>query len=538
MLNNQTHLTNINTPVRQIQAKAELYNGSALLDTYPYNGDLISFEIERVGEAKFFGFGICQKVNIKLLDIKREKNITTSHSFKIHLGVNGDYLTSYPEFFTTEVNRDENTNQLSITAYDVINKAAAHHVAELTLGETYTIEEFANQCAVLLGANGITHNMPNSAMLTAYEGGANFEGSETIREALDAVAEATQSIYYLTADNYIHFKRLDLGGDAVYTIDKSRYMELDSKTNRRLVSICHATELGDNVEASLAVSGSKQFVRDNPFWDMREDIGSIVEAALAAIGGLTINQFECNWRGNYLLELGDKIALTTKDNDTTISYLLDDVVSYDGTFSQKSRWSYADNEEETSSNPSTLGEALKQTYAKVDKINKEIDLVASETDANGSRLSQLELSTEGINATVQTIERTTKDAVDNLNQEIEELTKRVNASITSDEVIIEIQKELENGITKVETNTGFTFNDEGLTVEKSNSEMKTQITEDGMKVFKNDDEVLVADNTGVKALNLHATTYLIIGTYSRFEDYNIDGQARTGCFWIGEQGGN
>ena len=84
--------------------------------------------------------------------------------------------------------------------------------------------------------------------------------------------------------------------------------------------------------------------------------------------------------------------------------------------------------------------------------------------------------------------------------------------------------------TKVETNTGFTFNDEGLTVEKANSEMRTQITEDGMTVFKNDEAVLTANNIGVDALNLHATTYLIVGTNSRFEDY---ADTRTGCFWIG-----
>ena len=55
-----------------------------------------------------------------------------------------------------------------------------------------------------------------------------------------------------------------------------------------------------------------------------------------------------------------------------------------------------------------------------------------------------------------------------------------------------------------------------------------------MTIYRNDDEVLVADNVGVNATNLHATTYLIIGNYSRFEDYVRDGDERTGCFWIGD----
>lgn len=59
--------------------------------------------------------------------------------------------------------------------------------------------------------------------------------------------------------------------------------------------------------------------------------------------------------------------------------------------------------------------------------------------------------------------------------------------------------------------------------------MSTTITEDGMKVYKNNGAVLTANSNGVDAKNLHATTYLIIGDNSRFEDYSN----RTGCFWIG-----
>ena len=51
-----------------------------------------------------------------------------------------------------------------------------------------------------------------------------------------------------------------------------------------------------------------------------------------------------------------------------------------------------------------------------------------------------------------------------------------------------------------------------------------------MQVFKNDEAVLTANNIGVDAVNLHATTYLIIGNNSRLEDF---GDNRTGCFWIG-----
>jgi len=64
------------------------------------------------------------------------------------------------------------------------------------------------------------------------------------------------------------------------------------------------------------------------------------------------------------------------------------------------------------------------------------------------------------------------------------------------------------------------------------SEMKTQITEDGMQVFHSGSPVLTANSKGVNAKDLHASSYLIVGEgkgRSRFEDYG----ARTGCFWCG-----
>ena len=86
------------------------------------------------------------------------------------------------------------------------------------------------------------------------------------------------------------------------------------------------------------------------------------------------------------------------------------------------------------------------------------------------------------------------------------------------------------GVDKVITSTGFTFNQEGLTIKKSDVDIATNISEDGMKVSKGGEVVLTANNDGVEARNLHATTYLIIGENSRFEDY--DSGSRTGCFWI------
>lgn len=515
-----------NTPVRSIDAKAELYNGSALAETYTNRDSIVSITIDRVGEeSKFFGFGVCQKVNVKLRDIGREIEVTTEDAFKIYF----NSVSNYPTFHIKESHRDENTNQLSITAYDKLYNATNHTVSELGLS-SYTLQEFAIATAAFLGISAVESiAVADGSFSLNYPNGANFDGTETLKEALDAIAEATQTIYYINSKETLVFKRLSVTGAADLTIGKADYITLDTKTNRRLAEIVSATELGDNISATTGVSGTTQYVRNNPFWELREDLATLLETALTGIGGLTINQFECNWRGNYLLEVGDKIALVAKDNSTATSFVINDTIEYNGAFAERTSWNYTDNEAETATNPTSIGEALKQTFARVDKANKEIEMLVSEVDGNNTDITSLKLTTDGITASVASV----KEEVEGINESVNTLSSKVDLAITENDVTIAIQKELENGVDKVATGKGFTFDDTGLTIEDlsdtTNNTIKTTITNNGMTVYGNEEEVLVANDRGVQARNLHANTYLIIGTNSRFEDYG----SRTGCFWIG-----
>ena len=52
-------------------------------------------------------------------------------------------------------------------------------------------------------------------------------------------------------------------------------------------------ELGDNVSESTTQIGSTQYVRDNAFWELRDDIGTLVHNAITAIGDITIDIFDC-----------------------------------------------------------------------------------------------------------------------------------------------------------------------------------------------------------------------------------------------------
>ena len=91
-------------------------------------------------------------------------------------------------------------------------------------------------------------------------------------------------------------------------------------------------------------------------------------------------------------------------------------------------------------------------------------------------------------------------------------------------------------LTEWKTSTGYKFDSEGLHISKSGDEIANVIDNTGMYVKRGEEEMLTANSEGVAATDLHAKTYLIIGSEggrSRFEDYNLNGEKRTGCFWVG-----
>ena len=690
----QTSLDALVSPSREIKAKIDLFDSTTKKATFTGSDKIKKFQIERAGEeGKFFGFGVSQKLELELLDKNRELNIVKGNSFDVYLTAD----TTYTKILSCEVdsiNRDEKTNGLTITAYDALYRASGHQVKDLTLTKPYTIKDFCEACGAKLGVSvkGI------NTFTLSYPNGANFDGAETLREALDMVAEATQTIYFMDSTNALVFKKLDKAGANLLTIDKNIYFEYKNNGPRVLKTICSTNELGDDVSESGTTGDATQFVRDNAFWELREDITDLVHNAVVAVGGLSISQFECKWRGNFFLEIGDKIQILGKDNSSAITYLLNDTLVYNGGLNQTSSWKYKDSGE-TASNPTNLGEAIKQTYAKVDKQNKEITLLASEvktqteaikktvkqvdveyylstssstptggtwsteappweenkymwsrqkityTDgtfairnatciagakgadgkpgsngapgrgitsitteyyistsetelAGGSwsetqptweegkyiwtrskivynnptsteytnevcdatwkeinaiqgeqktlttdvaelkvakdsitaSVSQITKNQSGLNSALTDLQNAFTDQNNTNDEQFETLTQKVESSMTSDQVHLAISTELSKGVDKVTTSTGFTFNEAGLTISKSDSEISTNIDEDGMSIYKNNEEVLTADNTGVTQINATIKQYLIVGKNSRFEDYGSD---RTGCFWIG-----
>lgn len=146
--------------------------------------------------------------------------------------------------------------------------------------------------------------------------------------------------------------------------------------------------------------------------------------------------------------------------------------------------------------------------------------------------TELKRSTELIEMSATEI-KTLSETIEGVGETVTELSSNVNMKLDAHAVNIAIEEKMANGVDRVETKTGYRFDSDGLNISKSGEEMSNLLNHTGMYVKRGEDDVLVANNKGVDATNLHAKTYLIIGKgegRSRFEDYGIN---RTGCFWIG-----
>lgn len=614
----------IPTSITTLRAKVDIYNGDTLAATCSCSDFLQDFTIHKEGDSsKFFGFGVSHKLDINFIDIEKKlkTKIEKGSKLVIKMGDGTTFYDVYPPMYVAEVTRNEKTNNISCVAYDVLYKTKTLTVTDLfnyiaegheSYPDPLWISHIIQACGRLLTDGQLGSQLTSTSSIQNFSyvvnNQFNLNGNEPLKILLDAIAEFTQTIYYMDHLGRLTYKTLNYHDSPVLTVDKDKYFDLVTSEPKAISGLCLTNELGDSITAGDE-SGEVQIIRSNPIYEAEPDRAAYLEKAMAVVLGsygqyntvftpLVYHQLECEWDGDCNLSPGDKVAFVTEDDSIITTYLINDVIEYRGFLNEITSWEYTKDEEETADNPTTLGDKLKQTTAIVDKVNQEINLVVQDVAGINSEIAQIKLTTNDINlrvekienldfdlniaddedfkaltervgqleitdenitasvstlegemttikqnlselaitdaeirATVSAVEQTIANSSDSVNKEIETLTKEVNLKVSSEDVTIAISKSLSEGVDKVVTSTKkYTFDDTGLNIGDSNSEITTVVSEDGMKIYKQNTEVLVADNQGVKAEDLHATTYLIIGDNSRLEDWQNN---YTACFWIG-----
>lgn len=167
---------------------------------------------------------------------------------------------------------------------------------------------------------------------------------------------------------------------------------------------------------------------------------------------------------------------------------------------------------------------LTSLQGKVLKLRTDVEGVRLENSDHGDRLTTVETDLDGIRGTVQA----KSDELGAVKERMSEVEQ------TADGLQVTVKSIQQDGVNKVKTQIGYTFDDNGLQIAREGQQMKNLLDNTGMYVTKNGQTVLQANAAGVVATDVQVRNYLIVGEHARFEDYT-DGTdtLRTACFWLG-----
>lgn len=164
-------------------------------------------------------------------------------------------------------------------------------------------------------------------------------------------------------------------------------------------------------------------------------------------------------------------------------------------------------------------QTFKALFGRVLNIKADVEGLKLSNESTDGRLAQLDLDVEGIRGKV---EKQSSD-LDGLK------TSMTSIEATAKDVKLQVQSIQDDGVSKIKTGMGYTFNDDGLQISRDGKQMKNLLNEDGMLVTRSGQTILQANAAGVVATDVKVRNYLVVGSHARFEDY---GAGRTACFWL------
>ena len=452
---------------------------------------------------------------------------TTLHYYTVDEGGNRQLRG----VFRVEETTKPSSNKYTFVAYDRMTLFDSD-VTEWLLGLDswpYSINDLLERLCAFCGVEfSSTFELTNGDYLVEQ-----FIGQLTGRQVLKWIAGANASYAYMTPDGLLSFKNL---GDPIELSLPRRSSKLSDFTTSPIVSVSvKQTDTDIGVSWPEDTEGEVYSIVGNPLLatDSVENLQPYVARLADKLVGVsytpaTLDVFDSNW----ICGAGNTYRITDLSGESHDVLIF--AADYKGGMSNLRGTGTSSRQSSTAVN---FQNVLGVVQGKVAQIEATVERVSVGLSATNITLSQVQESTTLVSQTandvalsVSTLEYNTEQTLKDMNERVTDLASSVEAKVDANKVSLQIKQELQAGVGKVKTSTGYTFDESGLTVSKTDSDISTRVTQDGMEVLNRDTTTLQANSAGVFAKNLRATTYLIIGDRSRFENY---GSNRTGCFWIG-----
>lgn len=423
-------------------------------------------------------------------------------------------------------------NKYNITAYD--------HVVKLDKDVTewfnaldawpYTLYDFAVLLCAECGLTLRNASIPNGDRLIPKFSASGITG----RRLMKYVAQAACRFGRATVDGQFELAWYTDTGKSIGTSDfyqnSLSYEDYETYPIERVQIRYTESDIGtryptDGGENTYPIEGNPLLTSSGA-----EDLLPVAETIFNELAGVAFTPCKCSLFYPSGVSAGDIISITDKNGKTIRVYVMSSIVN-----NQKQNiecfGSYRLDSVTIKNNETLVDRLYGKTLeleATVDGALVRVTDLQAEIDRNSEetarQIAEISVKADGITSEVS-----------NQAKELENLREDVTTvQQTASNVNIQVQSIIDNGVDKVKTKMGYSFDDEGLHIAKDGDEIESLLDNRGLYVARGDQVMLKADADGVEATDVKVNNYLIIA-HSRFEKYsNGTDTKRTGLFWVKE----
>ena len=487
------------------------YTDEKILSMNPhYEGSLLKtvmkcLDIELDGElieaeSAIVGLAIAGKAVVGVGSVTDENTI--KHP-KFGVKAPGDTDYSYIEFGTYLINKtekDEGTQSIKLECYDLMLQSMIPYDLALDYKKGVTVKDFLDAICDRLGWEKGYTTFYNCDVLVDAE---KYDSRDTFRDALDGIAEVAGGMIGFVDDALAVIYPTNSG--EVIDEENLKSLTIGKKYGPINSVVLARAPQEDNIyhqdTDSITQYGRTEIrIENNQIMDThREDF---MDGICNALMGLSFELYELESFGIGYLNLGDFFAIKTADGVEHKTLMLCDDLQITQGVTETSKLE----EPEITNTDYTAGsetdKTLRKAILRVDKQANEISAVVEETKKMAGDLADIQ--------------------------------EKSKFWMDSQSVNVQIENTVKNMDSYEVKSTGYRFDKDGLNIHKDGEEIHNTLDNKGMKVKRDNEEILAATADGVNAYKLKARQFLIIGENSRFEDYdNGTSSKRTACFYTG-----
>ena len=365
-----------------------------------------------------------------------------------------------------------------------------------------------------------------------------FVNNETCRAVIKAISMLAYSWVRIGWDDkcYLDFEvNKTVSSENVITNDN--YYDLNTKNeyfgevNEVIIGMKDVD--GENItlvdEESTTEENFEITLWDNPLTytqELREQ--AIVKAD--KLFGLKYKPVEMTTTGNPWLIGNELLEIIDMEGNSIFTYPLDRTISYSGHIKTKIKsqaMSKTDTKYAYEGNLDNLNKTIRNTQIIVNKNEQQIQSLVTETENLSDTVAELGTKMTQNKEEFEFSISDLTDIVNNNNQNLQDEINGINSSLS-------------NGVETLK-NSLVTININGIQVSTNLSKVSTLITNDSFKIIpvNNPDEPLAffgydekEGRSKSEMDNLTVKNYFVAG-YHRQEKFEIDGEKRTGWFYVG-----